>query len=72
VLSTRSGGPEELVRASGGGVLLDTYEPEELATAAAALLGDPKRLTAMRAAGRAYVEREHTPARLRERLATML
>ena len=72
VLATRSGGPEELVRASGGGRLLDTYDPEELATSAAELLGDAARLTAMRAAGREYVAREHSPARFRERLATMV
>jgi glycosyltransferase involved in cell wall biosynthesis len=72
VLSTRSGGPEELVRASGGGRLLDTYEPEELADAAAGLLGDGDTLARMRAAGRTYVEREHSPTRFRELLATMI
>lgn len=72
VLSTRSGGPEALVRASEGGLLLDAYEPEELAETAAGLLGDTARLAAMRASGRAYVEREHSPTRFRELLATML
>ena len=72
VLATRSGGPEALVRASGGGVLLDTWKPEELAETAAGLLGDAPRLASMRASGRAYVEREHSPARFRELLATML
>ena len=33
------------------------------------LLSDPERLLALRRRGRAYVEREHSPARLRELLA---
>jgi glycosyltransferase involved in cell wall biosynthesis len=69
VITTPSGGPEELVRASGGGVVLQGWTPEELAETAADLLGDPGRLAAMRASGREYVAREHSPARLRELLA---
>jgi phosphatidylinositol alpha-1,6-mannosyltransferase len=69
VITTPSGGPEELVRASGGGVVLEGWTPEELADTAAELLGDPARLAAMRASGREYVVREHSPARLRELLA---
>lgn len=72
VISTRSGGPESLVERSGGGRLLDTFEPEELADTAAKLLGDAGTLAAMRASGRAYVEREHSPERFREQLATLL
>lgn len=72
VLSTRSGGPEELIVGSGGGRLLDGYEPEELAEAAAELLGDAGRLAAMRSQGRAYVEREHSPRRLQELLRPLL
>jgi phosphatidylinositol alpha-1,6-mannosyltransferase len=69
VVTTPSGGPEELVRASGGGVVLGGWSPEELAETAAELLGAPARLAAMRAAGREYVVREHSPERLRSLLA---
>jgi len=69
VLSTRSGGPEELIEASGGGRLAD---PGEFAGAAAELLSDVGTLDAMRRRGRAYVEREHAPAVFRERLAAAL
>lgn len=72
VLATRSGGPEELLEASAGGRLLDGFEAEELAEAAADLLGDGATLAAMRSSGRAYVAREHSPERLRELLARAL
>lgn len=65
VLATRSGGPEELVLRSGGGRLLDTFEPEELAATAAELLRDAATLEAMRRHGREYAEREHSPATFR-------
>jgi glycosyltransferase involved in cell wall biosynthesis len=69
VITTPSGGPEELVRASGGGLVLDGFTAEELAERAADLLGDAARLRAMRAGGREYVAREHSPDRLRTLLA---
>ena len=69
VVVTPSGGPEELVRTSGGGVVLGGFSAEELAGTAAELLSDRERLLVMRRAGRAYVEREHSPARLRGLLA---
>lgn len=72
VLSTRSGGPEELIERSGGGRLLETFEPEELAAVATKLLGDVATLAAMRKHGRAYVEREHAPAAFQTRLAEAL
>lgn len=72
VLATRSGGPEGLVRRSNGGRLLETFEPEELASAASELLGDPATLAAMRSRGRAYVEREHSPGKLEELLRPLL
>jgi len=72
VLSTRSGGPEGLVEASGGGLLLASFEPEELASAATSLLGDVGTLTDMRRRGRAYVEMEHAPSVFRARLAEAL
>ncbi len=66
---TPSGGPEHLVRGSNGGLVLSGFDPEELANAVSSLLEDPERLMRMRRDARAYVEREHTPAKLRERLA---
>ncbi|MGE5272292.1 MAG: glycosyltransferase family 4 protein [Verrucomicrobiota bacterium] len=72
VVTTPSGGPEALVRDSGGGVVLSGFTPGELATTVGDLLGDPARLAGMRRQGREYVEREHSPARLRELLAEAL
>ncbi len=46
--------------------------PDELADRAEALLGDGDRLREMRRRGRAYVVREHDPARLREALREAL
>lgn len=63
---TPSGGPEELVRRSGGGVVLGSFDADELAGALADLLREPRRLLELRRSGRAYVEREHAPARLAE------
>jgi phosphatidylinositol alpha-mannosyltransferase len=72
VLATPSGGPEELVRASGGGRVLAGFTASELADAAADLLRDAATLAAMRERGREYVAREHSPQRLRELLADIL
>ena len=72
VVTTPSGGPEALVRDSGGGVVLSGFAPEELATTVRGLLADPTRLGEMRRRGREYVAREHSPARLRELLAEAL
>jgi glycosyltransferase involved in cell wall biosynthesis len=69
VVTTPSGGPEALVRDSGGGVVLGGFSPEELAATARELLADPPRLEEMRRRGREYVEREHSPERFRELLA---
>lgn len=69
VVSTPCGGPEDLLRESGGGVVLGGFSPEELALTAAGLLDDVARLSAMRRSGREYVLREHSPARIRELLA---
>jgi len=66
---TPSGGPEHLVRGSSGGLVLSGFDPEELADAVSSLLADSERLMRMRRDARAYVEREHAPAKLRERLA---
>jgi glycosyltransferase involved in cell wall biosynthesis len=72
VLSTPSGGPEELLERSGGGRVLGGFGTDELAEAAVELLGDAGTLARMRSAGRAYVAREHAPERLRELLAAAL
>lgn len=72
VVATPSGGPEQLIHESGGGIVLDGFEPDELAAAATALLGDVATLMRMRASGREYVVREHSPARFRSLLADAL
>jgi glycosyltransferase involved in cell wall biosynthesis len=66
---TPCGGPEALVRGSRGGRVLDGFDSQELAESVVSILEDRRRLTEMRHAARAYVEQEHAPARLRERLA---
>jgi glycosyltransferase involved in cell wall biosynthesis len=72
VVNTPSGGPEHLVRASGGGRVLSGWEPEELAAAVSELLGDAATLGRMRAAGREHVVREHSPDRFGSLLADAL
>jgi len=72
VVTTPSGGPEELVRASSGGVVLSSFSADELAMTIRDLLTDSRRLDAMHSAGRSYVEREHSPARFRSLLAEAL
>ena len=72
VLSTPCGGPEELLRASGGGRVLSGFDPEELAASALELLRDAASLATMRRSGRDYVVREHSPERLRELLRPAL
>src|SRR5205823_3226932 len=67
-LVTPCGGPEDLVRDSGGGEVLSGFDPHELADRAEALLGDRARLLEMRRRGHAHVVREHDPARLRDAL----
>jgi glycosyltransferase involved in cell wall biosynthesis len=69
VVSTPSGGPTELLRASGGGRLVEGFGAEEFAGAIVALLEQPDQLREMRRRGRDYVVREHSPARLRELVA---
>jgi glycosyltransferase involved in cell wall biosynthesis len=69
---TPSGGPEELIRASGGGEVLAGFEADELAQRVEALLSDQDRLVAMRRRGHAYVVREHDPAHLRTALQSAL
>jgi glycosyltransferase involved in cell wall biosynthesis len=72
VVSTPCGGPEHLLRESGGGVVLTGFAPEELASAIATLVEDRDRLAAMRSGGRAYVEREHGVPTFEARLADLM
>jgi glycosyltransferase involved in cell wall biosynthesis len=72
VLVTPSGGPEDLVRDSGGGEVSAGFDPEELADRAATLLGDTGRLHEMRRLGREFVAREHDRAHLDAALAEAL
>ena len=71
VVVTPSGGPEELVAESGGGLVLPDFAPARLAAATVALLQDEARLLALRHSGRAYVETRHAPAPFREQLAAI-
>jgi glycosyltransferase involved in cell wall biosynthesis len=71
-LVTPSGGPEELIRESGGGEVLSGFDAAELADRAEALLADRARLADMRTRGRDYVVREHDPAHLRDALRAAL
>ena len=70
VVVTPCGGPEELVRASGGGTVLAGFESGTLAEAVVAALADARRLAEQGVRGRAYVAAHHSPARLRAELAT--
>ena len=72
VVTTPCGGPEALVRDSGGGHVLDGFDATELAATLEGLLGARGALAEMRRSGRAYVEREHAPERLRGALAAAL
>ena len=72
VLVTPCGGPEELVRSSGGGEVLSGFDPEELAGRAQALLGDRDTLRSMRRRGHEHVVRVHDRAHLRDALREAL
>jgi glycosyltransferase involved in cell wall biosynthesis len=72
VVSTPSGGPEEMLRQSGGGVTTQGWSAREVADVALGLLGDSQRLLELRHAGMTYVRREHTPAMFADRLREAL
>lgn len=72
VVSTPSGGPEELLRASGGGIVTGSFDAAALSDAIRTLTDDPDATALMRAAGRDYVNREHSPARFQELVAAAL
>jgi hypothetical protein len=58
IVATEGGASAELLRASGGGLLVPPGEPQALADALAALLAAPERRHALGTAGRAFVLRE--------------
>jgi glycosyltransferase involved in cell wall biosynthesis len=62
VVTTPSGGPEALVRRSGGGVVAVSHSARAFADAIAETVSNIPRLTEMRSLAREYVEREHSPA----------
>lgn len=64
VISTPCGGPEEMLRVSGGGIVA-SFDAADFANAVARVSTDLDRAAAMRAAGRAYVEEVHAPSRFR-------
>ena len=66
---TPCGGPEAIVRSSGAGRVAPGWSARELADSVLELLGDLDALDQARKAGRAFVEREHAPARFRALLA---
>ena len=69
---TPSGGPEEIVRASGAGRVTSSWSEGELADVLIEVLGDHAALTDMRARGRAYVHERHSPTRFLELLEEAL
>jgi glycosyltransferase involved in cell wall biosynthesis len=72
VVTTPSGGPEDLVRRSGAGAVASGHTPSAFAEAIESVIGELDELEAMRRQGRAHVEREHAPAHFRETLASAL
>jgi glycosyltransferase involved in cell wall biosynthesis len=66
---TPCGGPEALLRESGAGRISPGWSARALADTILELLGHPGELATARRAGRAYVEREHAPARFRTLLS---
>lgn len=69
---TRSGGPEQLVRDAGAGIVLETFDAQALADVLEHLLTDRDGLLERRRRGRAYVEREHSPERLAQLVGAAL
>jgi len=63
-------GPEDLIRESNGGRVLEGFGEDELANAAVELLTEEDRLSEMRRRGRQYVAENHSPERLRGLLRT--
>jgi glycosyltransferase involved in cell wall biosynthesis len=64
VVATPSGGPEALIRDSGGGTVTAGWSAEEFAEAIQRLLGEGDALVERRRRAREYVLREHAPPAL--------
>ena len=71
VVSTRCGGPEQMLRESGGGILVE-HSPRALAAAIHALAADPALRAVMGRRGRKYAEHELSTGRFQERVAQEL
>jgi glycosyltransferase involved in cell wall biosynthesis len=69
VVSTPCGGPEAMLGESGGGRVLDDFDPERLAEAIVELLENSVTLLEMRRRGRAYVSEQHSDDVFRRKLA---
>jgi hypothetical protein len=69
---TPCGGPEAILKESGAGRIAPGWTARDLAETILGLLGDVGALDSARHAGRAYVEREHSPARFRALLSDAL
>ena len=72
VVTTPCGGPEETVRESGGGAVLESFDPEELATVVVSLIEDEPGLTRMRRAARRHVVETYDVQRFRDELASAM
>lgn len=72
VVTTPSGGPEDLVRRSRGGLILNGFDCHELANVVSNALEDRVGLLRMREAGRTYVDSAHSPQRTRDAVAAAL
>jgi glycosyltransferase involved in cell wall biosynthesis len=72
VLTTPCGGPEEMLRVSHGGTILNGFSEEEFAATAVAMLGDLEALTAARHRGRDFAERELSREQFARRLSGAL
>ncbi len=72
VVAAPSGGPEDLLRRSGGGIVTRGWDPAAFAETVLSLLEDVGTLSAMRHRGHEYVAKTHSPERLRQLLAAAL
>lgn len=72
VVATPCGGPEDLIRSSGGGVVVEGFDAAGFAEAIAGLAADAATAARMRSNGREHVRREHAPERFRDLLRAAL
>jgi glycosyltransferase involved in cell wall biosynthesis len=72
VVTTPSGGPEDLVGRSGGGLVAAAHTAPAFAAAVESVITDDESLFRMRKSGRLHVETEHGPEVFRQALASAL